>query len=613
MIRIIFLLLLSSVALRAQDRWINEIHYDNLGVDTLEFVEILLPAGHDPAEYRLWLYDGVSALPYDSASVGNWAAGDSTALYKLFTWFPQAIQNGPDAVALSHLDTLIQFISYEGTITAAGGVAIGKISVQIGVREGGDPPGVSAGLTGAGSSGPHFWWTLNAASPGTLNPGQQFTFDPILLLFSGSCLDFGQIPYGEKSLSASFTVAGANLEADITFTLPPGYEWSRESDFTGVQSSGTYVWPRTEDYYPPDTVYVRFVPGATAGQDYRDTLLVESGTAGVALCLKGEEGPFPEPNVWINELHYDNISTDVNEFVEMVIALSDSSTLPFLALHFYNGNDQLVYKTSESSAWLTGYTDPQGFLYITAVVKGIQNGLADGIALTHRGRVIQFLSYEGTLTALDGPAAGLTSSDIGVMEDTDAPLNSSLQLVGTGGSYTDFQWVYFPGAHTRNQPNHDQVLPVVIRSYGVTSRAGTWFLQWTSLEETDHSHYTVEYSAGGEDFRILDRIDPAGSLPYTYSFPCPEGLSGYLRLVQHDLNGNTTFYRPVRLRDEPAISNRPVEVLIMNIHGQVLYRERMAGRKNRTLEEVLRLVGPGVYLVRIHSADGLELHKVIKP
>ena len=33
------------------------------------------------------------------------------------------------------------------------------------------------------------------------------------------------------------------------------------------------------------------------------------------------------------------------------------------------------------------------------------------------GNVVQFLSYEGSFTATNGPAAGMTSTDIGVAEE----------------------------------------------------------------------------------------------------------------------------------------------------------------------------------------------------
>ncbi len=43
----------------------------------------------------------------------------------------------------------------------------------------------------------------------------------------------------------------------------------------------------------------------------------------------------------------------------------------------------------------------------------------------------QFLSYGGTFTAVNGPANGVESTDIGVSE-TSSPLGASLGLVGNG-------------------------------------------------------------------------------------------------------------------------------------------------------------------------------------
>jgi hypothetical protein len=54
--------------------------------------------------------------------------------------------------------------------------------------------------------------------------------------------------------------------------------------------------------------------------------------------------------------------------------------------------------------------------------------------------VIQFLSYEGSFTAVGGPADGLTAVDIGVSEPNDTPLGESLQLIGAGTLYEDFTW-----------------------------------------------------------------------------------------------------------------------------------------------------------------------------
>lgn len=50
------------------------------------------------------------------------------------------------------------------------------------------------------------------------------------------------------------------------------------------------------------------------------------------------------------------------------------------------------------------------------------------------------LSLTGTLTAADGDAMGLTSTDIGVEETLSTTEGTSLQLTGDGTSYEDFTW-----------------------------------------------------------------------------------------------------------------------------------------------------------------------------
>jgi hypothetical protein len=85
--------------------------------------------------------------------------------------------------------------------------------------------------------------------------------------------------------------------------------------------------------------------------------------------------------------------------------------------------------------------DGYGALVFTYPSNGIQNGSPDGIALVAPGDVVvQLLSYEGTFTAVGGPADGLASTDIGVQEGSSTPVGDSLRLVGTGTSYEDFAW-----------------------------------------------------------------------------------------------------------------------------------------------------------------------------
>eukprot|EP00961_Rhodomonas_salina_P216915 2930562-Rhodomonas_salina.2 len=54
---------------------------------------------------------------------------------------------------------------------------------------------------------------------------------------------------------------------------------------------------------------------------------------------------------------------------------------------------------------------------------------------------VEFLSYEGSFTAEEGPANGMTSTDIVVFQSGSTPVGSSLALVGSGSGSGAFEWV----------------------------------------------------------------------------------------------------------------------------------------------------------------------------
>ncbi|MCK5945608.1 MAG: endonuclease [Planctomycetes bacterium] len=143
-----------------------------------------------------------------------------------------------------------------------------------------------------------------------------------------------------------------------------------------------------------------------------------------------------EPEVWINELHYDNSGADQNEFVELAGRAGEN--IDGWMLVAYDGATGRAY----GRAALRGtFADQQnGTGTLSFAFPGLQNGV-DGIAVvTSTGAVMQFLSYEGTFTATNGACAGLTSVDIGVSEDASTPVGFALRLSGGGTGYAQFAW-----------------------------------------------------------------------------------------------------------------------------------------------------------------------------
>ena len=157
-------------------------------------------------------------------------------------------------------------------------------------------------------------------------------------------------------------------------------------------------------------------------------------------------------SVWINELHYDNAGADTGEFVE--VAGDTGTALAGWLLIGYNGATGSVYKTVPLSGQIPDQQGNTGTLAFD--FSNLQNGPADAVALVNaNGQVVEFLSYEGAVAAVNGPAAGTVSVDIGISESGSTPIGHSIQRSGSGDAASDFTWQ--PAANgTRGQPNNNQ-------------------------------------------------------------------------------------------------------------------------------------------------------------
>ena len=179
----------------------------------------------------------------------------------------------------------------------------------------------------------------------------------------------------------------------------------------------------------------------------------EPQTANCELTIQVLEIP-PLPDVYISEIHYDNTGTDTGEMVE--VAGPAGADLTGWSIVLYNGNGGVTYGTLSLSGTLPDQKNGLGTFVIAA--PGLQNGSPDGLALVFTrneiSTVVEFLSYEGTILATNGPAAGLTSVDIGVIEPGSDPIGLSLQII-------DGNWVG-PIENTFGSINHWPIPDLII-------------------------------------------------------------------------------------------------------------------------------------------------------
>ncbi len=621
--------------------WINEVHYDDASTDEDEMIEVVIQdTGWDLSLFTITLYNGGDNSSYATYTISaDYTLGDQSGNFKVYyDILPvNGIQNGPDGIALSYNGTLLQFLSYEGVFTAADGVASGVASTNIGVSEGGsDAPGSSLQLTNSGSSDADFSWTgPTTDSPGSFNTGQSISNGITLL---PTTLDFGLVNFGTTSSNRSYTVQGSGLSNDIVVTPPADFEIALESDFSGSIYSNILplTLTATGGEVSTTTVYVRFTPPANDKAVSSGNITHVSGSFSENVSVTGQEGSFP--NAWINEIHYDNVSTDVGEFFEIVIEdASEFAPLTDFTVTLYNGGNGTSYGSYDidpDNASVDGDTIDNYYFYAYNLpTNGLQNGAPDGLVLDYQGTIIQFLSYEGTFTAVDGIALDAESTDIGVTETGSTLSGTSLQLCCIGSLYEDMTW-QASATETVGTTNLSQVLPVTLQSFTGHLRENDILLNWITLTELNNDYFVVEKSSDGNSFNEIGRIDGNGTSnrPINYSFIDKSASDfNFYRLKQVDFDGTSTTYETIlvktilnvdllitpnpasdilRIKNSNALLKDQVTLVLYDLAGGLVLKEKVTF-ENGAYELDVTNLKKGVYHISLDDQLTRYRQKII--
>jgi DNA/RNA endonuclease G (NUC1) len=486
----------------------SEIHYDNASTDAGEAIEISGPAGTDVTGWTILLYNGSNGTVYDTKTLSGTIPATCDARGVIVTNYAvNGIQNGdPDGMALvDNAGAVIEFLSYEGTLTAVEGAANGLTSVDIGVAEKGtDAAGMSLARKADGT------WSAPAAS----------TF--------GACNDNEGVvagPLAKITVTPSTATIGVNGTQQLTAT---------GADASGNPVSASFTWSSSAI----DVATVDATGLATGKSGGDATISATSGSiVGTASLHVSAGGQQPPPgSVHITEIHYDNLNTDTGEAIE--ITGPAGADLTGWQVLLYNGNGGGVYNTQTLSGTVPATCGANGVIVVTYPQDGIQNGAPDGMALVDaHGNLVEFLSYEGSFAATAGPANGTTSIDIGVAENGEA-VGNSLQKDLADGTWSGPKTSTF-GACNGSTPVSsakiviNELMADPLRAAGGAS-FGEWFevfnagttpvdMQGWTIASQGQPNHTVSASlvvpAGG--YAVLGRgADPAqnGGISIDYSY-----------------------------------------------------------------------------------------------
>ncbi len=332
---------------------------------------------------------------------------------------------------------------------------------------------------------------VNFASPIAID-AEDGVLDPMNVVQTGGLPTGSEFPVGDNDVtftatdshgnetSCTFVISVLDAEApmavcqDITVILDASGNASIgniELDGGSTDNCDVNGWSLSQNTFDCSdvgevTVTLEVFDAAGNSTTCEAIVTVVDDIAPVIECIGGSAGP----SVFINEIHYDNTGADEDEAIE--IAGPAGTDLSGWSLVLYNGSNGEEYDTIS----LSGIIDDEGAGYgaVNFLPTGgsIQNGSPDGIVLVNNGSIVQFISYEGSLTATDGVANGMTSTDIGVSEPNSTPIGMSLQLTGTGATYAEFSW-NAPMASTPGDLNVGQTIvdPVIVPPFEVDLNA----------------------------------------------------------------------------------------------------------------------------------------------
>ncbi len=296
-------------------------------------------------------------------------------------------------------------------------------------------------------------------------------------------------------------------------------------DFDETSTGGGTITRDGDSFtYDPGTAFQYLNSGETAVDTFTYRVGDGKGGSTVATVEVSVTGlnDFVIPAARINEFHYDNAGSDVGEFVEIRVATGSDPEGLLLELVNQNGE---VYGSTDLST-ITPITEGVWDYYVIDYPSnGIQNGGNDGMVLSYREQLIEFLSYEGTVTAFDSVAAyGVTSTDIGVSETSSTSEGFSLQRNDDG------TW-RAPGEETKGADNVPPLAQVIITEImqnpsDVSDSDGEWFEiynagsapvdinGWTISDEGSNSHVIdnggpLMVAAGA--YALLARSDESSS------------------------------------------------------------------------------------------------------
>ena len=262
--------------------------------------------------------------------------------------------------------------------------------------------------------------------------------------------------------------------------------------------------------------------------------------AELALIQPSYSGDWPSS---IIEMHYNNTGVDVGEYIEV-----------------HQGSGLAGFRANS-----IGFYDYAGTLYKTLLFSQMQlissyvgnsyysYSFPAGESFADSGKVVLFKSIPAagdTFCVTTYNASGIQLRDFffsqtrnfSIVENEATPVGSSLTFCGL--YYSTWNTTVQPATVGTINPCTTSALPLTLLSFDYKLNNNTVQLDWKTASETNTSHFEIERSMNGTDFKVIGQLAAAGNSSntrnYTFTDATPQYTNHY-RLRQIDKDGKSSY------------------------------------------------------------------------
>jgi len=249
---------------------------------------------------------------------------------------------------------------------------------------------------------------------------------------------------------------------------------------------------------------------------------------------------------------------------------------------------------TSSSSWVNNISAPDNVNNMDSVlIRNVIN--ADDLNINNGGLMVVYKQLNADQITLNGPDSRL------IVEE-----GAILNVNSIKGNYENI--VY----------KSSQTLPVTLISFAVKAFAsGTNLLSWETAQEKDNSHFAIESSANGREFKEIGSVKGTNSASvseYTFEDKAPVATNTYYRLKQVDLDGTTTYSPVVVCKSEKKnfrVFGRELvfdgifsgHIKLMDLNGRIVFAEKLTRQGKYQFSEKNK----GGYILLIES-EGQQVH-----